>query len=663
MRYTPGADAELVVYGDAVRAPAVPVSPTGTPTPAVVTRAAREVLGFETSVVDAGLLENTGAPTIAVGASAGEDVREADPVPTGPGSFTAAVQLGRALPDDHLVLGETIPGGTTTALGVLQALGEDVEVSSSLATNPIERKHDVVAAGLDASGLEPGDCAGDPRRAIRRMGDPVQAALAGVVVGALETGARVTLAGGTQLLAVAALVRHDGVDAGFRIATTSYVADDDAVGFRTAARDLDLDVTVTDPGSTPSTSGSVGTLRARRRRASAWVARSHSPTPRGTRGGPRARPGGVRSCRLRGPRPRRWLQVRPDAVDDAERVPTAARASATSWSSRRTSIRVDRRAFARSTSGLSTTRRGIPTTTTRRSATRPRRTSREPRRSTWGRRRSYRRRVDLPRSGSRWRRRSPRATAYSFRNRRSASTHARSTSRVRARRSSPTTTCFPSKLGLRRPTTSTSATIALPWSATRTIRRGRVRRRGAPRVRGALSGRRHDPARRRGVPRVHRRTVDGGRTRRGRRPVAHEAVRVAGVARGVRGRDRSGARATGDGATRVESWRAGRGGGRALSARRGVRRRDPRPRRERTRTRPRTPPRRRDGTTGRRALRPLRRRRPRPSRRRRWLSPARRRGPGRDDVPRPGLARSRRRPRARGERRAAGRALAAVVDP
>jgi uncharacterized protein (TIGR00303 family) len=251
MRYTPGADAELVVYGDAVRAPAVPVSPTGTPTPAVVTRAAREVLGFETSVVDAGLLENTGAPTIAVGASAGEDVREADPVPTGPGSFTAAVQLGRALPDDHLVLGETIPGGTTTALGVLQALGEDVEVSSSLATNPIERKHDVVAAGLDASGLEPGDCAGDPRRAIRRMGDPVQAALAGVVVGALETGARVTLAGGTQLLAVAALVRHDGVDAGFEIATTSYVADDDAVGFRTAARDLDLDVTVTDPGFDP----------------------------------------------------------------------------------------------------------------------------------------------------------------------------------------------------------------------------------------------------------------------------------------------------------------------------------------------------------------------------------------------------------------------------
>lgn len=169
----------------------------------------------------------------------------------GRGRFTAAVQLGRALPDDHLVLGETIPGGTTTALGVLQALGEDVEVSSSLATNPIERKHDVVAAGLDASGLEPGDCAGDPRRAIRRMGDPVQAALAGVVVGALETGARVTLAGGTQLLAVAALVRHDGVDAGFEIATTSYVADDDAVGFRTAARDLDLDVTVTDPGFDP----------------------------------------------------------------------------------------------------------------------------------------------------------------------------------------------------------------------------------------------------------------------------------------------------------------------------------------------------------------------------------------------------------------------------
>jgi uncharacterized protein (TIGR00303 family) len=248
MTHTPGADAEVVAYGDVVRAPSVPVSPSGTPTPALVTRAAREVLRFDVTVVDAGLSEPTGAPSVSVGARAGADVRDGDPVPTAPGAFHAARDLGRSLPDDHLVLAETVPGGTTTALGVLRALGEDVAVSSSLPANPVERKREVVADALAASGLAPGDCEGDPREAVRRMGDPVLATLAGVATGALAAGKRVTLAGGTQLLAVAALARHDGATGTMGAATTTYVAADDDVSFREAARAFDCEPTVTDPG-------------------------------------------------------------------------------------------------------------------------------------------------------------------------------------------------------------------------------------------------------------------------------------------------------------------------------------------------------------------------------------------------------------------------------
>jgi uncharacterized protein (TIGR00303 family) len=264
MAHTPGADAEVLTYGDVVRAPAVPVSPAGTPTPAVVTRAAREVLGYDVTVVDAGLAEPTGAPTVTVGARSGEDVREADPVPTAPGAYAASIRLGRSLPDDHLVLAETIPGGTTTALGVARALGEEITVSSSLPQNPLERKRDVVATGLDASGLEAGDCEGDPRNAIRRMGDPVLGALAGIATGALDEGKRVTLAGGTQLLAVAALVRHGGATGSMDVATTSYVAGSNAdgesasgddVAFRETARRFDCEPTVTDPGFSRSDAG------------------------------------------------------------------------------------------------------------------------------------------------------------------------------------------------------------------------------------------------------------------------------------------------------------------------------------------------------------------------------------------------------------------------
>jgi len=246
--HTPAADAEIVEYGRPVRAPVTPVSPSGCPTPAAVTRAVREELGFPVTVVDGGLAEPTGAPTVTVGARAGGDVRDPDPVPTAHGAYEAARQFGRALPDAELVVAETIPGGTTTALGVLRALGEPASVSSSLPENPLERKRAVVEAGLEASDLAPGRAAGRPKRALRRMGDPVLATAAGLVRGAVETDTAVTLAGGTQLLAVAALLRHDGVDGTLDLATTSFLARDPTASLDELAGALDVSVTVTDPG-------------------------------------------------------------------------------------------------------------------------------------------------------------------------------------------------------------------------------------------------------------------------------------------------------------------------------------------------------------------------------------------------------------------------------
>ena len=261
MAHTPSADAEILAYGRPVRAPVVPVSPTGCPTPAVVTRAVRERLRFDVTVVDAGLAEPTGAPTVTVGARPGDDIRDPDPAHTAPGVFAAARQFGRRLPDDELLLAETVPGGTTTALGVLTALGEsdlpgeDVDdggrtVSSSLPDNPLSLKRRVVAEGLAASGLDPGDAAGDPLGALRQVGDPVLAVVCGVAVGAAETDTAVTLAGGTQLVAAAACLRHRGYDGPLSLATTVFVAEDPAVDLEAAAAELDLELTVTDPGFT-----------------------------------------------------------------------------------------------------------------------------------------------------------------------------------------------------------------------------------------------------------------------------------------------------------------------------------------------------------------------------------------------------------------------------
>lgn len=248
MARTPSIDAELLVYGEPVSSDVIPVSPTGCPTPAVVTRAVREAVGFPVTVVDGGLGTETRAPTVDVGAPPGRDVREGTAVPSATGVVERARAFGRSLPDDELYLAETIPGGTTTAAAILRALGYDVGVSSSLPENPLDLKRRVVDEALAASDVEPGGLSATPIEAVERVGDPVQATLAGVTIGALETGTDVRLAGGTQLVATAALVRSMGVLDPLSLATTAFVARDSTADLDAAADAVALDVTVTDPG-------------------------------------------------------------------------------------------------------------------------------------------------------------------------------------------------------------------------------------------------------------------------------------------------------------------------------------------------------------------------------------------------------------------------------
>lgn len=247
MVHTPSADLEIVEYGRPVQASVVPISPTGCPTPAIVTRAIRELIGFDVLAIDAGLARPTAAPTVVVGNEAGQDIRQPRPVASAADTFEAARRLGHAIPDDELVIGETIPGGTTTALGVLTALGERPTVSSSLPENPLSLKREVVGEALAASALSGSDAAGDPIRAIQRVGDPVLAAVIGMSIGASESDTAVTLAGGTQMATAGALIRHAGRDSDLSLATTSFVAADETAAIETLATDLDLNLTVTDP--------------------------------------------------------------------------------------------------------------------------------------------------------------------------------------------------------------------------------------------------------------------------------------------------------------------------------------------------------------------------------------------------------------------------------
>src|SRR5205809_2228465 len=103
---------------------------------------------------------------------------------------------------DMVVIGESIPGGTTTALAVLSALGIDArfKVSSSMPENPHDLKNRVVATAIKRAGS-----VSSPYGAVAAYGDPMMPSVAGIASGAVAAGSKVILAGGTQMSAVVAI--------------------------------------------------------------------------------------------------------------------------------------------------------------------------------------------------------------------------------------------------------------------------------------------------------------------------------------------------------------------------------------------------------------------------------------------------------------------------
>jgi uncharacterized protein (TIGR00303 family) len=231
--YTPAADAEVVNLGVALCLPRLPSSPTGAPGPAGITRAALQLAGLEAHFVGAGLRVWPATPCERLGDQPGADIRDGAAVPDAAPLFEAGMALGRvrgtAAPS--LVVGESVPGGTTTALALLLALGYAAEgrVSGSLPDNAHPLKSRVATSALAMAGLTIAEVSADPLTAVRRVGDPMQPLVAGLALGATRAGCDVLLAGGSQMLAIAALLRAlDGERALERVAvgTTRWIVRD-----------------------------------------------------------------------------------------------------------------------------------------------------------------------------------------------------------------------------------------------------------------------------------------------------------------------------------------------------------------------------------------------------------------------------------------------------
>lgn len=211
--FTPAADAEFLVLNKVVCMKGIPMNPGGIPTPATLTKAALELSGMPYLIVDGGCKVVPNIPCIGVGGKYGEKITTGKAVSNVKKSFEYGKILGKQLAEtyDYVVVSESCAGGTTTALGVLMAMGTIKEnlVSSSSPKNPKQLKTDTVLAGLKAAGYGVGDLADNPLKAIECVGDPMMPVNVGMIIGAAGK-VPVIVGGGTQMAAVmAAAVKLD----------------------------------------------------------------------------------------------------------------------------------------------------------------------------------------------------------------------------------------------------------------------------------------------------------------------------------------------------------------------------------------------------------------------------------------------------------------------
>ena len=247
--FTPAADAEFLVLGE-VRctdtAAETVVGDAAAPTPARLTKAALQLANIPFVIIDAGSKIKPDVEYVSFGKEYGRDIRTGKGILNPLEIFENGKELGAELSRRHemLIIGESIPAGTTTAYGVLKALGYEAneKVSGSMPHNPHDLKEKTVDEGLKNAGITPGEA--DAIQAIGAVGDPTIPAIAGLVLG---SDIPIILAGGTQMAATCAVIKSIQPTFDFsriNLATTVFVAADETADLFGILDQIDDNITV-----------------------------------------------------------------------------------------------------------------------------------------------------------------------------------------------------------------------------------------------------------------------------------------------------------------------------------------------------------------------------------------------------------------------------------
>lgn len=212
-QYTAIADAEFLINGIS-QPTSHPLPPLNVGvSPVFITKAAIERLEIPVYLFNAGLpqapvveaIDLQGLPANCLSCGS------ALPLDTVRHLFTVGKQWGAKLAElsasEYAIISECVVGGTTTAQAILTGLGIAAagKVNSSHPSCNHSQKQAIVRSGLANAGLLTSSPRRDPLKLVAAVGDPMQIVAAGMAIAASRTSG-VMLAGGTQMLAVIALI-------------------------------------------------------------------------------------------------------------------------------------------------------------------------------------------------------------------------------------------------------------------------------------------------------------------------------------------------------------------------------------------------------------------------------------------------------------------------
>jgi uncharacterized protein (TIGR00303 family) len=230
-KYTAIADAEFLANGVSAN-PQHPLPPLiAGASPVYISRAIVAALDLPLYIFNAGLLAPPAVPHVDLGGmpAACLTTGAALPLAVVTHLYQQGLKWGEKLAasagDGYVIIGECVVGGTTTALSLLSGLGIDAidKVNSSHPICNHQQKWEIVQQGLAHLSLPL-----SPLELVAAIGDPMQIVVAGMAIAASRT-CGVLLAGGTQMLAVAALINALGVECDMTqivVGTTAWVATD-----------------------------------------------------------------------------------------------------------------------------------------------------------------------------------------------------------------------------------------------------------------------------------------------------------------------------------------------------------------------------------------------------------------------------------------------------